>query len=160
MLPRGADCVVMVEDTEAGLKDGAAQLQIRRAAAPGQAALVGLKLRPRRMREASAMWQAVTDAVGAEKRDALWSHPDLVPTQADIDNPQALIARLTAGEPEPCTAIGTAPHVTSRSTREPKPPPSGHWALWCVACRRGWPSAWRSPARVAALCPPSKPPAP
>ena len=40
---------------------------------------------------------ALTDAVGAETRDALWSHPDLVPTSADIDDPQALIARLTAG---------------------------------------------------------------
>jgi hypothetical protein len=61
---------------------------------------VGLELRPRRLREAAAMWQAVTDAVGAEKRDDLWSHPDLVPTPADIDDPQALIARLTAGTPE------------------------------------------------------------
>lgn len=75
----------------------------RAAGGPAESAfatLVGLELRPRRLREAAAMWQAVTDAVGAEKRDALWSHPDLVPTQADIDNPQALIARLTAGEPE------------------------------------------------------------
>lgn len=63
--------------------------------------LVGLELRPRRLREAAAMWQQVTDAVGNEKRDALWSHPDLVPTAADLDDPTALIARITAGEPEP-----------------------------------------------------------
>jgi putative hydrolase len=75
----------------------------RAAGGPAESAfatLVGLELRPRRLREAAAMWQAVTDAVGAERRDALWSHPDLVPTQADIDDPQALIARLTGGEPE------------------------------------------------------------
>jgi putative hydrolase len=65
------------------------------------ATLVGLELRPRRLREAAAMWQAVTDAVGAEARDALWSHPDLVPGAADIDDPTALIARITAGPPEP-----------------------------------------------------------
>ena len=47
------------------------------------------------------MWQRLTDAVGDEKRDELWSHPDLVPTGADIDDPTALIARITAGTPEP-----------------------------------------------------------
>lgn len=47
------------------------------------------------------MWQAVTDAVGPEARDALWSHPDVVPTTDDIDNPEALVARLLAGAPEP-----------------------------------------------------------
>ena len=45
------------------------------------------------------MWSAVTDAVGAEGRDGLWAHPDIVPTSADIDDPQALVARLTATEP-------------------------------------------------------------
>ena len=65
------------------------------------ATLVGLELRPRRLREAAAMWQAVTDAVGDEARDALWSHPDLVPTSEDIDDPAALVLRLSAGAPQP-----------------------------------------------------------
>jgi putative hydrolase len=65
------------------------------------ASLVGLELRPRRLREAASMWQQLTDAVGAEKRDALWSHPDLMPTAEDIDDPAALIARVTGGAPEP-----------------------------------------------------------
>lgn len=69
------------------------------------ATLVGLELRPRRLREAAAMWQAVTDAVGPEARDSLWSHPDLLPGSDDLDDPAALVARLTAearGEtPEP-----------------------------------------------------------
>nr|WP_081864005.1 zinc-dependent metalloprotease [Mycetocola saprophilus] len=60
------------------------------------AALVGLELRPRRLREAAALWQAVTEAVGTEARDALWAHPDLVPTAEDIDDPAGFIARLTA----------------------------------------------------------------
>ncbi|MGK9146598.1 zinc-dependent metalloprotease [Plantibacter flavus] len=73
----------------------------RRRAAGGPAeqalgALVGLELRPRRLREAAAMWQQVTDAVGTAQRDALWTHPDLVPTADDIDAPLALIARLEA----------------------------------------------------------------
>ena len=59
-------------------------------------ALVGLQLRPRRLREAAAMWRAVGDAVGRDVRDGLWDYPDLVPTAEDIDNPTGLIARLEA----------------------------------------------------------------
>jgi len=78
----------------------------RRRAAGGPAeqafaTLVGLELRPRRLREAAAMWQAVTDAVGADGRDALWAHPDLIPDDTDVDDPAALIARLTSPTPEP-----------------------------------------------------------
>ena len=58
--------------------------------------LVGLELRPRRMREAAAMWRAVTDAVGVAGRDALWDYPDLMPTSEDIDDPASLVARLQA----------------------------------------------------------------
>lgn len=67
--------------------------------------LVGLELRPRRMREAAAMWRAVTDAVGPAARDALWDYPDLMPGADDIDDPAALVARLQSrarGE-EPAT---------------------------------------------------------
>jgi len=60
--------------------------------------LVGLELRPRRLREAAAMWRAVTDAVGAATRDSLWDYPDLMPTAADVDDPSALVARLQAHE--------------------------------------------------------------
>ncbi|MFD5866624.1 zinc-dependent metalloprotease [Agromyces sp. S2-1-8] len=62
------------------------------------ATLVGLELRPRRLREATAMWRAVTDAVGVEARDALWAHPDLLPTADDLDDPSGLIARLTGAD--------------------------------------------------------------
>lgn len=69
------------------------------------ASLVGLELRPRRMREAAAMWRAVGEAVGVAARDSLWDYPDLMPSADDIDDPTALIARLRAsvrGEsPEP-----------------------------------------------------------
>jgi len=85
--------------------DAIAESVKRRRAAGGPAesafaTLVGLELRPRRLREAAAMWQAVTDAVGAEARDGLWAHPDIVPSEADVDDPTLLIARLTGGEPE------------------------------------------------------------
>ncbi|MCK6081016.1 zinc-dependent metalloprotease [Microbacterium sp. EYE_5] len=66
---------------------------------PGEqamASLVGLELRPRRLREAAAMWRAVTDAVGPAARDSLWDYPDLMPTAEDIDDPASLVARLQA----------------------------------------------------------------
>jgi putative hydrolase len=84
-------------------KSGAIAETVRRRRAAGGPAesafstLVGLELRPRRLREAAAMWQQVTDAVGAEVRDDLWAHPDLIPTSEDIDDPAALVARLTSG---------------------------------------------------------------
>ena len=46
------------------------------------------------------MWKQITDAVGPEARDALWQHPDVVPTADDITDPTALLARLTATEPQ------------------------------------------------------------
>ena len=51
------------------------------------ATLVGLELRPRRMRDAANLWAAVRDARGIEARDAIWSHPDLLPTAGDLDDP-------------------------------------------------------------------------
>jgi len=74
----------------------------RGAGGPAESAfstLVGLELRPRRLREAAAMWQTVTDAIGAERRDELWSHPDVLPGSGDIDDPSDLIARLTSTTP-------------------------------------------------------------
>ncbi|OZM69940.1 zinc-dependent metalloprotease [Amycolatopsis antarctica] len=58
------------------------------------ATLVGLELRPRRMRAASSLWKLVGDEHGAEKRDGLWSHPDLMPTTDDLDDPMAFSERL------------------------------------------------------------------
>ncbi|MCI1020191.1 zinc-dependent metalloprotease [Microbacterium sp. C5A9] len=94
---------VVTAQATSRLPDGAriAEAARRRRAVGGPAedalgALVGLKLRPRRLREASAMWQAVTDAVGTAGRDALWDYPDLMPTAEDIDDPSALVARLQA----------------------------------------------------------------
>src|SRR5699024_2038862 len=49
---------------------------------------------PRRAREASELWRRVGAAVGTERRDGLWSHPDLLPVGEDLDNPAAVIDRL------------------------------------------------------------------
>jgi putative hydrolase len=51
------------------------------------ATLVGLELRPRRLREAAALWWSITEKQGVSGRDAIWSHPDLLPTAEDLDDP-------------------------------------------------------------------------
>jgi putative hydrolase len=64
----------------------------RRRAAGGPAeetfaALVGLELRPRRLRDASTLWGSLRSRQGIEARDAVWLHPDLLPTADDLDDP-------------------------------------------------------------------------
>jgi len=70
----------------------------RRRAAGGPAeqalaTLVGLELRPRRLREAATLWALLRDKGGAIARDAVWSHPDLLPSGEDLDDPQAFVDR-------------------------------------------------------------------
>jgi putative hydrolase len=60
------------------------------------ATLVGLELRPRRLREAAAIWQGLTSARGIDGRDALWSHPDLLPASDDLEDPETFVH----GQPE------------------------------------------------------------
>jgi len=55
------------------------------------ATLVGLELRPRMLREATALWTEVTQARGIDGRDALWAHPDLLPTAEDLENPDVFV---------------------------------------------------------------------
>ena len=60
------------------------------------ATLVGLELRPRRLREAAVIWQGLTDERGVTGRDAIWAHPDLLPTADDFDDPDGFVR----GRPE------------------------------------------------------------
>jgi putative hydrolase len=99
------DCVTQAATIRLPRSAAIAELVRRKRSSGGPAektflTLIGLELRPRKLREASAMWNAVTEAVGIQKRDAIWSHPDLLPTEADIANPGALIAKLSNGAPE------------------------------------------------------------
>jgi putative hydrolase len=87
---------------------------VRRARATGGpaeetfATLVGLELRPRRMRDAANLWAALRDARGVDGRDAVWSHPDLVPTSADLDDPLGFVAGETHSEGEQNADFDTA----------------------------------------------------
>jgi putative hydrolase len=63
------------------------------------ATLVGLQLRPRRLRDAATVWAAMGQQRGAAERDRLWSHPDLLPTSDDLDEPLDFVARQGAAYP-------------------------------------------------------------
>lgn len=62
------------------------------------ATLVGLELRPRKMREAAELWERLTQAAGIDARDAVWNHPDLLPASDDLDDPAAFIDRVIGGD--------------------------------------------------------------
>ena len=62
------------------------------------ATLVGLELRPRRLRDAARLWVALEEAQGAAGRDAVWDHPDLLPSTDDLDAVDDFVARRTDGE--------------------------------------------------------------
>lgn len=108
--------VVTEEATKRLPKAAAVAEAVRRRRATGGpaeltfGALVGLELRPRRLREAAAMWREIGSSVGIEKRDQLWDHPDVLPTAADIENPAALISKLREG--------GTLPDAFDQALRD------------------------------------------
>ena len=59
--------------------------------------LVGLELRPRRLRDAANLWAALEAKGGAAARDGAWAHPDLAPTAADLDDPLGYVDQFTNG---------------------------------------------------------------
>ncbi|GAD86841.1 zinc-dependent metalloprotease [Nocardia asteroides NBRC 15531] len=61
------------------------------------ATLVGLELRPRKVREAAALWRRLTTDVGMEGRDGVWAHPDLLPDSSDLDSPAGFIDSVIGG---------------------------------------------------------------
>ncbi|WP_458352034.1 zinc-dependent metalloprotease [Pacificispira sp. HM-600] len=106
---------VVTEDATARLPKAAAIAETvrRRRAAGGPAeqalaSLVGLELRPRRLREAAAMWRAITEAVGVEARDSLWDYADFMPSSEDIDDPSRItesLRRRALGDDAPETEL-------------------------------------------------------
>lgn len=61
------------------------------------AGLVGLELRPRRLRDAANLFAALESAGGAQARDGVWAHPDVAPTAADLDDVIGYAERVTGG---------------------------------------------------------------
>lgn len=76
----------------------------RRRAAGGPAeqtfaTLVGLELRPRRLRDAATLWGSLRTRQGVEARDGVWMSPALLPTASDLDDPLGF--REDASAPAP-----------------------------------------------------------
>ncbi len=93
----------------------------RRRAAGGPAeqtfaTLVGLELRPRRLREAGRLWAALRDARGVDGRDAVWAHPDLLPSSSDLDDPLGYVGGATTGAPGDQLTEEDLSALTSEST--------------------------------------------
>ena len=55
------------------------------------ASLIGMELRPRMLREAHTVFAATRAQRGDEARDALWSHPDLLPGPEDLADPLGFV---------------------------------------------------------------------
>jgi hypothetical protein len=62
--------------------------------------LVGLEMRPRRLREAAALWSELERVRGVAGRDAVWEHPDLLPGPADLDDPTAFVSGSSISDAE------------------------------------------------------------
>jgi putative hydrolase len=63
------------------------------------ATVVGLELRPRKLRAAAELWRLLGEQRGVAGRDALWAHPDLVPSAEDLEDPAAFVGRAEMGDP-------------------------------------------------------------
>jgi putative hydrolase len=94
------------------------------------ATLVGLELRPRRLRDASTVWGAMAQQHGTGARDRLWSHPDLLPTSDDLDEPLDFVARQGGSDEfaeltgdltdQPDTGAGTEPDAGEADGDDPR----------------------------------------
>ncbi|GAB3088106.1 zinc-dependent metalloprotease [Corynebacterium aquatimens] len=62
--------------------------------------IVGIPLGDPRTNEAAELWRRITNAVGTERRDAVWEHPDLLPTADHLENPAAFIDTLLDDAPD------------------------------------------------------------
>ena len=85
-------------------------------------ALVGLELRPRRLRDAATLWGALRSAQGADARDAVWDHPDLLPEPADLDDPLGFVQSESAEQEESDTAFDEALADLLEQPAEPSDP--------------------------------------
>jgi putative hydrolase len=90
----------VVTDAAQALPSAAALREtVRRARATGGpaeqtfATLVGLELRPRRLREAATLWTELRALRGVDGRDALWAHAELLPTAEDLEDPSGFALR-------------------------------------------------------------------
>lgn len=56
--------------------------------------VVGIEFAAPKVAEAMELWRRVEVAVGTQRRDAVWDHPDFLPVAEDLDNSAAFIDAL------------------------------------------------------------------
>lgn len=61
------------------------------------ASLLGLELRPRRLRDAAALWGKLSLELGPQGRDEVWAHPDVLPGADALDDPSGWVERRLGG---------------------------------------------------------------
>ena len=91
--------------------------------------LVGLELRPRRLRDAANLWAALEDRHGQQGRDDAWGHPDVAPTAADLDDPLGYVDRVgTSGDADLDAALDQLLRDGGPDTDRPQAdgPDAGH----------------------------------
>jgi hypothetical protein len=86
------------------------------------ATLVGLELRPRKLRAAAELWRKLTEQHSLEYRDALWNHPDLLPTSDDLDDPAAFVDRAAQHAADLDDPIAALERTVADTQREQQPP--------------------------------------
>jgi putative hydrolase len=86
------------------------------------ATLVGLELRPRKLRAAADVWRRLTEAQDVERRDALWNHPDLLPSTEDLDDPAAFVDRAARHAADLDDPIAALQRTAADAPREQQPP--------------------------------------
>jgi len=86
--------------------DALREMMRRRRASGGPAeeilgTLMGLQMRPRQARGAASIFALVEADGGREAREALWSHPDMVPSETELATPDTFLTlRRAAAEEE------------------------------------------------------------
>ncbi|MET7638358.1 zinc-dependent metalloprotease [Streptomyces sp. NPDC005438] len=89
------------------------------------ASLIGLRLRPRRLRDASRLWASLADARGVDGRDALWEHPDMLPTAGDLDDPDGFVHHEQPDFTELDKLLGDAAREGDRLSKDQGPSGGG-----------------------------------
>ena len=98
---------VVVSDALGERLPGAAQIdeawRRRRATEGAEQALTkatGIDLGSPKVREAADLWRRLTVAVGVQRRDQVWDHPDFLPVAEDLDDSAAFIDSVIGGNAE------------------------------------------------------------
>lgn len=85
--------------------DALGEMMRRRRASGGPAedilhTLMGLQMRPRQARGAASIFALVESDGGREAREALWSHPDMVPSETELASPSTFLTLRRAAAEE------------------------------------------------------------